>query len=356
MDSAPVLPPTRPLFCNIHHRQIQHFQQTVVCRENALGFCDLPQLPVKAFDHVRGIDQTADFLRIFEVGAEVGPVFPPRPCDLGIFIIPVLREGLQSVQSSLLVHCCIHGFQIGHESLQVFVGNVFAGIPQLVNNAVLNLRFREHCMDGCIETRQIVCTCDKNILYAPISQTIQYGCPELCALILADSHAQNIFAAVQIKTDGNVHCLLYDLPFAADMVVDRIQKNYRIDRFQRPLQPFFCHRQDLIRDPTYRSVRHRQPVNILNMRLNVAGRHAFRIHGQDLLFDILTDAGLVLFQKPRFKFTLPVTGNRNLDITETGPRIFAAVAVPTVVRSLVLISCICCNQDPHPVQLPDRSP
>ena len=337
MDAAPVLPPTRPLFRNIHHRQIQHFQQTVVCRENALGLCDLPQLPIKAFDRVRGIDQTADFLRIFEVGAEVGPVFPPRLCDLGIFIVPVLRESLQGVQSSLLVHCCIHGFQIGHESLQVFVRNVFAGIPQLVNHAVLNLRFREHCMDGCIETSQIVCTCDKNILYAPIPQTIQYGRPELCALILADPHAQNIFATIQIKADGNVHCFLYDLPFAADMVVDRIQKNYGIDRFQRPLLPFLRHRQDLIRDPAYRSVRHSQPVDILNMRLNVTGRHAFRIHGQDLLFDILTDAGLVLFQKLRFKLPFSVTGNRNLDIAETGPQIFAAVAVPTVVCSFVLV-------------------
>ena len=199
MDAAPVLPPTRPLFRNIHHRQIQHFQQTVVCGENALGFCNLPQLPVKALDRVRGIDQTADFLRIFEVGAEVRPVFLPRFCDLGIFdlgifIVPILRKSLQSVQSSLFVHCCIHGFQIGRESLQVFVRNVFAGIPQLVNHAVLNLRFREHCMDGCIETSQIVCTCDKNILYAPIPQTIQYGRPELCALILADPHAQNIFS------------------------------------------------------------------------------------------------------------------------------------------------------------------
>lgn len=60
------------------NKKKQHFQQTVVCRENTLGFCDLPQLPIKAFNRVRGIDQTADFLRIFEVGAEVGPVFPPR--------------------------------------------------------------------------------------------------------------------------------------------------------------------------------------------------------------------------------------------------------------------------------------
>ena len=49
------------------NKKIQHFQQTVVCRENTLGFCNLPQLPIKAFDRVRGIDQTADFLRIFEV-------------------------------------------------------------------------------------------------------------------------------------------------------------------------------------------------------------------------------------------------------------------------------------------------
>ena len=87
-------------------------------------------------------------------------------------------------------------------------------------------------MDGCIETSQIVCTCDKNILYAPIPQTIQYGRLELCTLILADPHAQNIFAAVQIKADGNVYCFLYDLLFTTDMVVDRIQKNYGIDRFQ----------------------------------------------------------------------------------------------------------------------------
>lgn len=110
MDAAPVLPPPCPLFRNIHHRQTQHFQQTVVCREDALEFCDLPQLPIKAFDCVRGIDQTADLLRIFEVGAEVGPIFLLRLCNLGILIVPVLCKSLQSVQSSLLVHCSIHSF------------------------------------------------------------------------------------------------------------------------------------------------------------------------------------------------------------------------------------------------------
>ena len=65
------------------------------------------------------------------------------------------------------------------------------------------------------------------------------------------------------------------------------------------------------------------------MRLDVAGRHAFRIHGQDLLLDILTDAGLVLFQKLQFKFTLPVTGTE----TSTSPKLvrsFVLVVVSTI--------------------------
>lgn len=70
------------------------------------------------------------------------------------------------------------------------------------------------------------------------------------------------------------------------------------------------------------------------MRLDVAGRHAFRIHGQDLLLDILTDAGLVLFQKLQFKFTLPVTGTE----TSTSPKLvrsFVLVVVFAVTKILI---------------------
>ena len=107
MDLSPILTVSRPFLGDIYHGQIQHFQETVIGWKYRLGFGDFPELAVKSFNRVRGIDQTADFLRIFEVGAEVCPVFPPRLCDLGIFIVPILRKSLQSVQSSLLVHCCI---------------------------------------------------------------------------------------------------------------------------------------------------------------------------------------------------------------------------------------------------------
>ena len=86
---------------------------------------------------------------------------------------------------------------------------------------------------------------DENILYAPVFQAVEHRCPEFGALIFTDPHTQNIFLAVQIDANGNIDRLLDDLPLAADMVVDGIQKNHGVDGLQRPLLPFFCDGQDL---------------------------------------------------------------------------------------------------------------
>ena len=52
---------------------------------SARGRLSAALLLTKNKDRVRGIDQTADFLRIFEVGAKIGPVFPPRLCDVSAY-------------------------------------------------------------------------------------------------------------------------------------------------------------------------------------------------------------------------------------------------------------------------------
>ena len=48
MNHAPALPPAGPLFGNIHHGQIQHFQQAVIGGEYGFGLDHLAQLAVKA--------------------------------------------------------------------------------------------------------------------------------------------------------------------------------------------------------------------------------------------------------------------------------------------------------------------
>ena len=72
---------------------------------------------------------------VFEIRAEVAPVVPPRLGDFRIFPVLALRKGVQGIHGDLLVYCRIDRLQVGHEGLQVFVGYIFAGIAQLVDNA-----------------------------------------------------------------------------------------------------------------------------------------------------------------------------------------------------------------------------
>ena len=86
VDQTPVLTPAGPFSGNVHHGQIQHFQQTVVRGKDRLGFGDLPKLAVETLDGVGGIDQPANLLGILEVGAQMYPVVPPGREILGYFL------------------------------------------------------------------------------------------------------------------------------------------------------------------------------------------------------------------------------------------------------------------------------
>ena len=71
------------------------------------------------------------------------------------------------------------------------------------------------------------------------------------------------------------------------------------------------------------------------MRFNISCRHAFGVHGQDLLLNVLADAGLILLQQLGFKFTFPIPRHGDLNIPEAGAERLAAVAVPAVVGLFV---------------------
>ena len=43
--------------------------------------------------------------------------------------------------------------------------------------------------------------------------------------------------AIQINANGDIHRLLHNLSFTADMVMDGVQENHSVDGLQRPLLP-----------------------------------------------------------------------------------------------------------------------
>ena len=87
-----------------------------------------------------------------KIGAEIGPARPPGLGDFRVFLVPALPKGVQSIQGCLLVHGGIDRLQIGYKGLQVLVGHIFAGVAQLVDDAVLDLGLGEGGVDGCIKS------------------------------------------------------------------------------------------------------------------------------------------------------------------------------------------------------------
>ena len=94
VNQAPILPSSGPFFRNVHHGQIQHFQQAVISGKHRFGLGHLAELAVETLNCVGGVDQPAYLLGILEVGAEIGPVGTPGLGDFRIFLVPALSNGV----------------------------------------------------------------------------------------------------------------------------------------------------------------------------------------------------------------------------------------------------------------------
>ena len=193
-----------------------------------------------------------------------------------------------------------------------------------MNDAVLDFRFRIHRLNRRRKAVQVVRTGNENILNAPVFQAVEYGGPEFRALILTNPHPQDILPAIEIDTDSDIDSLFHDLSFTANMVMNCVQKDNRVDRLQRPLLPLLCLGKDLIRNAADRGIRDLYTINIPHVSFNVAGSHTLRIHGNDLCLNLLTDTGLILLQNDWIKFAFSITGNGDLNITKAGPQCLAA--------------------------------
>ena len=164
VNQAPILSPPGPFFRNVHHGQIQHFQQAVISGKHRFGLGHLAELAVETLNCVGGVDQPAYLLGILEVGAEISPVGTPGLGDFRVFLVSALFKDVQGIQGSLLIYGGIDRLQIGHKCLQALVGHILAGIGQLVDDAVLDLGLGKGGVDGRVESGQIVCTGDENVL------------------------------------------------------------------------------------------------------------------------------------------------------------------------------------------------
>ena len=237
---------------------------------------------------------------------------------LGIFAVPFFAEFFQIRNSCLFIGGRINCFQISHEFFQVFIGNIFRGIANLVDNALLNLSVWINRFDCLRKAGKAIHTGDQDILNAAVFQAVHYGKPELGTFIFADIHAQDIFYSGHIYAYSDINSSFYNTSLAADMIMDGIHEDYRINFFQRSFLPFFDQWKDFISNTADCGIGNIYIIELAHMTLDIRCGHALGIHGEDLFLHILGYSILVFFYDLRFKFTFTVSGNVDIHVAITG--------------------------------------
>jgi len=77
MNLPPILSAPGPFSRDIHGCEIEHFEQAVITGEHGFAFGYFPELPIKAFDGIRRVDELPDFARVLEIGGQLRPIIAP---------------------------------------------------------------------------------------------------------------------------------------------------------------------------------------------------------------------------------------------------------------------------------------
>lgn len=73
---------------------------------------------------------------------------------MGYFLSQCSEKVSRVSQSSGLIHCGVDRLQVCHERLYVLVGYIFAGIPELMDDTVLNLCLGERRFNCMVSEEQ----------------------------------------------------------------------------------------------------------------------------------------------------------------------------------------------------------
>src|SRR5690606_28790628 len=103
--------------------------------------------------------------------------------------------------------------------------------------------------------------------------------PELRALGGGDPHAENLFAPLDANADGHVDRAVLHDALVADLHHQRIDVDDGIDLLEGAKLPGAELLDDLVGDAADQVAAHLDAVNVGQVRLDVAHRHAPGVHG-----------------------------------------------------------------------------
>src|SRR6266511_1070974 len=189
-------------------------------------------------------------------------------------------------------------------------GEVAQRLADKVDDAGLVDRLREDGVDRLREAGQPVGADEEHVLDAAVAQIGEHARPEAGALALLDPEAETVALALERDADSDVDGLLAHDLLIADRHLQRVQVDDDVQLVERPGLPgadVVLDRARHLRDQPLGDV---DAVQLAQVALDVAGRHAAGVEREDLLVEAV-EGTPVLGHDPRLEAALPVA--RQLD-------------------------------------------
>jgi len=168
---APVSDRQCPFSGDVILRQPKQFGQRIVVRKNAGRLGDFSELPIESLDDVGGIDDFSDLVWIGEESGKLAPISLPGFQMNGV-LAPVFFHLFQRLEARIFCRRTIDIFQIGTEFFLILAADIFYRVPDLVDDATLDFRFRKDLADRLGKAGQTINACNEDVGYATESDFI----------------------------------------------------------------------------------------------------------------------------------------------------------------------------------------
>ena len=206
-----------------------------------------------------------------------------------------------------------------------------------MDDAGLEDRRGEGSLHGVRKPLEAVGANDENVLHAPLPDLGKNGEPKLGAFGGREPHAEDTLGAIGLHAHSEVDALVGHRALVADFDDQGVQINREVYGLERPRLPsahLVHHCLGDVADELRADV---DAVNFLDVRLDVPGAHAPRIHGQNFLVEAL-HAPFMLLDEPRLEAPLPVArdgGFHSAQLPAKGLRPITIATVLLPVRRLL---------------------
>ena len=165
---------------------------------------------------------------------------------------------------------------------------------------------------------------------------------ELGPLGLLDPEPEDLLLAVRVEGERDVDGLVLDQPLVADLDAQGVEKHHRVDRIERPVLPFPHLVQNRVGDPADQVGRDLGAVELGDVALDLANRHAAPVEAQDLVVEA-AEPPLALRDQLRLEAAGPVARDLDVDLAVLGQdrlraRAVAAVAAAAARRVALLVA------------------